>query len=70
MTDSEYGSVGRQAMKKSMEFPAPFKSYNRIERRRTWWQKHNAEIGFLAWSFVIAAIGTELWLAYGLWPRH
>jgi hypothetical protein len=67
--DDSYGSTVREAMKHSMEEPMTFKTYTRIERRRSWWERHNAEVGFLAWSFVVAAIGTELFLVYGLWPR-
>ena len=69
MNDS-YGSVLREKLKESMEVPfVPLNRRFKEPPKLSWWERNNEFVGFVAWSVVVAAIGTELFLVYGLWPR-
>lgn len=75
MDDDKYGSVYRENMKHSMEYPANRRPRLRLIRpmnmdrrkrwlRRIWWHWSEALGGFL-WLFAGTLAAALLWIAYG-----
>lgn len=65
MNDDSYGTTTREAMKRSMEYPAGFKPLNR-RAPKVFWRKNHILIGSILWSVVFAAVAVELVLIYGV----